>query len=69
MVSVSNDGKSNAEQMRLQITMELLVLQKVDTSTPTASMGPPAESKVNVIEKLPITRIANKLLFLDAELN
>lgn len=58
MVSVSNDGKSNAEQMRLQITMELLVLQKVDTSTPTASIGPPTESKACIIV------ILNALLYL-----
>lgn len=46
MVSVS-DGKSNPEPARLQLTMELLTLQKLDTSTPTTSTGPPAESKVN----------------------
>lgn len=46
MVSVSSDGKSNPEPMRLQLTMELLVLQRIDTSTPSASTGPPALSKV-----------------------
>ena len=49
MVSVSIDGKTTTEPMRLQLTMENLILQKVDTSTPTASMGPPAESKVTYV--------------------
>lgn len=47
MVSVS-DGKSNPEPARLRLTMELLILQRLDTSTPTTSMGPPAESKVKL---------------------
>lgn len=42
MVSVS-DGKSNPEPTRLRLTMELLVLQKLDTSTPSGSLGPPSE--------------------------
>lgn len=46
MVSVS-DGKSNPEPARIQLTMELLTLQRLDTSTPTTSMGPPAEAKVS----------------------
>lgn len=47
IVTVS-DGKSNPEQLRLKLTMELLILQKWDgsiVSTPTTSSGPP-ESKV-----------------------
>lgn len=49
MVTVS-DGKSSPEQIRLKLSMELLVLQKWDASvsTPTPSIGPPTESKVNV---------------------
>lgn len=46
MVAVS-DGKSSPEPARLQLTMELLILQRVDTSTPTISIGPPSESNVN----------------------
>lgn len=42
MVSIS-DGKSNPETARLRLTMELLILQRIDTSTPTASNGPPNE--------------------------
>lgn len=45
MVSIS-DGKSNPETARLRLTMELLILQRIDTSTPTANIGPPNE-KVN----------------------
>lgn len=46
MVTVS-DGKSNPESARIQLTMELVILQRLDTSTPTApTIGPPSESKV-----------------------
>lgn len=45
MVTVS-DGKSNPESARIQLTMELLVLQRIDTSSPSVSSGPPTESKV-----------------------
>lgn len=46
MVNVS-DGKSNHEPARLKLTMELLILQRLDTSTPSTSIGPLAKSKVN----------------------
>lgn len=45
MVNVS-DGKSYPEPARLRLTMELLILQRVDTSTPSLSIGPPTESTV-----------------------
>lgn len=35
MVTVS-DGKSNPEPARLKLTMELLILQRLDTSTPSS---------------------------------
>lgn len=49
MVTVS-DGKSSPEQIRMKLSMELLVLQKWDASvsTPTTSIGPPTESKVSI---------------------
>lgn len=43
MVSVS-DGKGYPELSRLRLTMELLILQKVDTSTPSTSIGPPTKA-------------------------
>lgn len=46
MVNVS-DGKSNPEPTRLKLTMELLILQRLDTSTPSTSVGPCVKSKVN----------------------
>lgn len=49
MVTVS-DGKSSPEQIRMKLSMELLVLQKwnASVSTPTMSIGPPTESKVSI---------------------
>lgn len=44
MVTVS-DGKSNPEPARLKLTMELLILQRIDTSTPS-SIPPIVKSKV-----------------------
>lgn len=64
MVSVSSDGKPNGEPMRLQLTMELLVLQRIDTSTPTASMGPPAESKVNKMNDMHVNTQQEMNVFL-----
>lgn len=46
MVTIS-DGKSKHESARLKLSMELVTLQKVDTSTPT-NLGPPTESKVKI---------------------
>lgn len=46
MINVS-DGKSNPEPARLKLTMELLILQRLDTSTPSTSVGPLVKSKVN----------------------
>lgn len=48
MVTVS-DGKSSPIQIRLKLSMELLVLQKWNpsVSTPTTSNAPPTESKVS----------------------
>lgn len=47
MVHVS-DGKCRPEPLRLNLTMELLTLQKLEIVTPTSSQhsGPPMESKV-----------------------
>ena len=46
MLTVS-DGKSKPEPARLRLSMELLTLQKIDTSTPSPNnSGPPIESKV-----------------------
>lgn len=45
MVTVS-DGKTQPELVRIQLTMELLILQRMDTSTPPPIFGPPIESKV-----------------------
>lgn len=47
MVAVS-DGKSSPESARIQLTMELLILQRIDTSTPPPVFGPPMESKVSI---------------------
>lgn len=50
MVTVS-DGKSSPELARIQLTMEMLVLQRVDTSSPTLSTaGPPTESKERMVQ-------------------
>lgn len=47
MVTVS-DGKTQPEPVRIQLTMELLILQRIDTSTPPPTVfGPPIESKVS----------------------
>lgn len=48
IVTVS-DGKSSPEQIRLKLSMELLVLQKWDetVATPITNNGPPTESKVS----------------------
>lgn len=47
MVHVS-DGKSRPEPLRLNLTMELLSLQKLEVVTPTSHPnGPPMESKVS----------------------
>lgn len=42
IVSIS-DGKSSPEPARLRLTMELLILQRLDTSTPISNIGPPNE--------------------------
>lgn len=52
MVTVS-DGKSCPELARIQLTMELLVLQRIDTTSPTLSTittGPPTESKERMVQ-------------------
>lgn len=56
MVSVS-DGKSTPEPARLHLTMELLVLQRPDTSSPCPSVGgasaaapPPSETKERMVQ-------------------
>lgn len=41
-----SDGKSTPESAKLNLTLELLTLQKLDTSTPTINNEPPSESKV-----------------------
>lgn len=51
MVVVS-DGKTQPEPVRIQLTMELLILQRMDTSTPPPVVfGPPVESKVSLTYK------------------
>lgn len=48
MVNVS-DGKSKPEPLRLNLTMELVTLQRLEVVTPTnPHNGPPMESKVNI---------------------
>lgn len=49
MVHVS-DGKSRPEPLRLNLTMELLSLQKLEVVTPSSCHpnGPPMESKVYI---------------------
>lgn len=50
MVTVS-DGKSKPEPMRLHLTMELLILQKLEIVTPTnINNGPPMESKERMVQ-------------------
>lgn len=53
MVTVS-DGKSKPELMRIRLSMELVALQKIDTSTPTSSLanggGPPLETKERMVQ-------------------
>lgn len=53
MVTVS-DGKSKPELMRIRLSMELVALQKLDTSTPTTqntnANGPPVESKERMVQ-------------------
>lgn len=47
MVNVS-DGKSKPEPLRLNLTMELVTLQRLEIVTPTNQQnGPPSESKVS----------------------
>lgn len=47
MVNVS-DGKSKPEPLRLNLTMELVTLQRLEIVTPTNPQnGPPSESKVS----------------------
>lgn len=48
MVNVS-DGKSKPEPLRLNLTMELVTLQRLEIVTPTNPQnGPPSESKVSI---------------------
>ncbi|KAJ6640624.1 Gamma-1-syntrophin [Pseudolycoriella hygida] len=49
MVTVS-DGKSQPELVRIQLTMELLILQRMDTSTPPPVFGPPVETKERMVQ-------------------
>lgn len=50
MVTVS-DGKSKPEPVRLHLTMELLILQKLEIVTPTSTNnGPPSESKERMVQ-------------------
>lgn len=52
MVNVS-DGKCKPEPLRLNLTMELLTLQRLEIVTPTnPHQGPPNESKVSSFNKL-----------------
>lgn len=43
-----SDGKSNPAPVRLRLTMELLILQRLESSTPSTSIAPIIESKVKV---------------------
>ncbi|TMW44518.1 hypothetical protein DOY81_010402 [Sarcophaga bullata] len=50
MVNVS-DGKSKPEPLRLNLTMELVTLQRLEIVTPTnLQNGPPSESKERMVQ-------------------
>lgn len=48
MVTVS-DGKTQPEPVKIHLTMELLILQRMDTTTPPPVFGPPIESKASIM--------------------
>lgn len=57
MIALS-DGKSSPEPARLQLTMEMLVLQRIDTSSPSPSVSlAPTENKVKFKTKKSICSV------------
>lgn len=51
MVTVS-DGKSTPEPARLHLTMELLVLQRIDTASPSPSVAAAAAAPTETKERM-----------------